>query len=302
MGRRGPQPQDLTGQKFGHLTVLEMIAGDSAHSASARCRCDCGNEVVVRIGNLKKGNSKSCGCRRNYCDGEPSAKTLKAFEARQVNRKKIRDNNGEIIGLRFGRLVVTGIAGRVGRRSEILYHCVCDCGKEKNIRRSSLLSGAESCGCLVVDTNREKSTRHGDSVKGSPNYRLYRIWAGMKERCQNKSFRDYYRYGGRGINVCKDWSEWECFRDWALSNGYEDSLTIERINNNGDYSPDNCMWIPLGAQQNNTRRTIHILYQGQTYTAAGFSRLTGLPYDFVRSWGHQGLDGDRILAKFATLQ
>ena len=147
--------------------------------------------------------------------------------------KKLPDLTGE----HFGRWTVIEYAGR-GNHGEVQYKCRCDCGTERVLRRTSLTSGnSKSCGCLSRDVAKERGTTHGDSKS-----RLYRIWAGIIQRCCNDRERyEWEKYGGRGINVCTEWHKYEAFRDWALSNGYSDELTIDRIDVNGDYCPNTGM-------------------------------------------------------------
>lgn len=107
--------------------------------------------------------------------------------------------------------------------------------------------------------------------------RLYRIWANMKNRCYNPNAENYRFYGGRGIGVCESWrNDYIAFRDWALSNGYEDRLTLDRIDNNGNYGPTNCRWETLINQCNNTRKNHRLTYQGETHTVAEWARIIGM--------------------------
>lgn len=113
--------------------------------------------------------------------------------------------------------------------------------------------------------------RHGESH--TP---LHNIWCGINKRCKH-----HKRYAGRGIRICEDWSIYENFRDWSLSNGYEDGLTIERIDVNGDYCPENCKWIPFGKQARNRTTTKWVEYEGKTMSLAEAAELAGLPYKEV---------------------
>lgn len=106
--------------------------------------------------------------------------------------------------------------------------------------------------------------------------RLYNIWVEMRARCERITKDSYARYGGRGIKVCSEWHEWDTFRAWALANGYQDELTIERIDVNGNYEPTNCKWIPRGEQARNRRTTCRLTFNGVTMSAAEWARHIGL--------------------------
>lgn len=185
--------------------------------------------------------------------------------------------DNERIGRRFGRLVVVGIRReRRGKRNEIIAQCRCDCGKEKDVLWCHLARGcAKSCGCL----RREFAANKGhNSVKhGGRRTRLYRIWIGMRGRCYNHHNTGYANYGGRGIEVCPEWrGDFAAFREWALSHGYADNLSIDRIDNDRGYSPDNCRWADALAQSNNLRTNHLLTAAGQTLSIAEWSRLTGI--------------------------
>lgn len=183
-------------------------------------------------------------------------------------------NLTDLTGSRFGRWTVLEYAGR-SKRGEVQYKCRCDCGTERVLRRTSLTSGnSKSCGCLSRDVAKERGTTHGDSKS-----RLYRIWAGIIQRCCNDRERyEWEKYGGRGITVCEEWHKYEAFRDWALSSGYSEDLTIDRINVNGDYCPDNCRWATVYEQNNNKRTSKYISFNGETGTIREFADRYGLAY------------------------
>lgn len=153
-------------------------------------------------------------------------------------------------GDRFGRFT---IVREVERRAKKRYFlCKCDCGQTREVRFVALRAGAiVSCGCARDERNRTGPITHGLSGSG-----IYSSWHCMKQRCQNPKKAEYRFYGGRGITICDEWQTFEEFRDWALANGYQKGLTIERINVNGNYEPSNCTWIPKSQQSANTRRSL----------------------------------------------
>lgn len=180
----------------------------------------------------------------------------------------------EMIGKKFGRLTVRKrvddyIAPSGGTHKN--YECICECGAVVNILKEHLTSGRQkSCGCLRKDNGIQK---HGE-IKT----RLYRIWGNMCNRCTNPNNPAWKNYGGRGISVCDEWKEYINFRDWAFANGYTPNLTIDRINNNGNYCPSNCRWADTYTQANNKRNNRVIEYHGQTKTLNEWSKYLGIPY------------------------
>lgn len=113
-------------------------------------------------------------------------------------------------------------------------------------------------------------------IHGMYGTRLNHIWANMRLRCNCKTNKNYPDYGGRGIKVCKEWDEFINFHKWAMSNGYDDSLSLDRIDVNGDYCPENCRWITMFAQQSNKRNNVFVEYKGEKHTVSEWSRITGI--------------------------
>ena len=126
----------------------------------------------------------------------------------------------------------------------IVWLCRCDCGNLTKVKSNNLLSGqVKSCGCLNKEIRIELNFKHGDAVYGKME-RLYIIWSSMKTRCLNSKDHSYKYYGGRNISICNEWIDsYSVFKHWALANGYDGNLTIDRINHKGNYEPDNCQWL-----------------------------------------------------------
>lgn len=148
-----------------------------------------------------------------------------------------------------------------GKRKETQYLCECKCGTKRIVKAYALKNGrSKSCGCLRAELARDKHIKHGKTGT-----RIYNIWRSMKKRCYIKSSKDYIRYGKRGILICSEWKEsFENFYNWAINNGYNDNLTIDRIDVNGNYEPSNCRWITMKEQQSNKRSNHLITYKGVT--------------------------------------
>lgn len=194
----------------------------------------------------------------------------------------------------FGRLTVLKRDAN-GKRGQPRWLCKCDCGNRTIVDASKLKSGhTKSCGCLVAETLSKCRTKHNGK-----HTRLYRIWCAMKERCSRKENVAYNSYGGRGIKVCDEWiHDFASFRDWATANGYSDQLSIDRIDPNGNYCPQNCRWESTKTQANNKRRNHSLTHNGKTMTLAQWAEETGINYSTLRSRiNREGLTLEEAITK-----
>ena len=243
---------DLTGQKHGRMTVLGF-AECRNNLAYWLARCDCGVEKIVPGARLRSGRVQSCGC---------------------LHREAITNQLIDLTGQKFGRLSVLQFVCHKQGSSHWLARC--DCGTEKIVAGNRLRSGGtKSCGCLGREMLRERATKHNGR-----HTRLYSIWSGMNTRCTNNNVASYANYGGRGIKICDEWQHsFAAFRDWALLNGYQSDLQLDRIDNDGPYTPLNCRWVSHKENANNTRRNRYITCpDGTRKTLARLAEETGINY------------------------
>lgn len=173
----------------------------------------------------------------------------------------------DLTGQKFGRLTV--IKRVENKNKQTYWLCRCECGNEKDVNAGNLKSGnVRSCGCLRHET----STKHG-----MRNSRIYEIWRGMKKRCFNKNYKHFNDYGGRGITVCDCWkNDFMSFYNWSMLNGYVDDLSIDRIDNNKGYFPENCRWATIKEQANNTRANRFLTYNGETKTMTKWCEILNM--------------------------
>lgn len=205
----------------------------------------------------------------------------------------------DISGQKFGKLTAIEFVG-VDANRNAQWRFKCDCGREIVASGSRVRNGhTKSCGCLQKERASEiiQNYNKGPSYKQPTRYthggsktRLYDIWVHMKLRCDNSNRDNYKYYGGRGIKVCKEWREdFSSFRDWALSHGYKDGLTIDRIDSNGNYEPDNCRWATVKEQQNNKRNNRMITIDGKTKTMAQWANEKGINYKSLANRIYHGM-------------
>lgn len=244
---------DLKGLRIQNIEVIEYVYTENHHNYW-KCKCDCGNEIIVGAQNLVRGFPKSCGC--------------------------VQKNNLE--GQRYGKLLVLE---RTNMRSygSVVYKCQCDCGNICYRTNRSLLANSGIMGCGCFDPKRKYTIK---------NNRLYKVWTGIKKRCNSNIPKDIRIYKSRGIKMCKEWdNDFSVFQKWALDNGYKEEIlpngknkwTIDRIDNNKGYSPDNCRWATNEEQCRNTRKNRNITINGQTKCLAEWLIIYNLPpYTFYK--------------------
>lgn len=244
----------LKGNVYSRLLVLEEEKIEGKHNSPKnvhwKCKCDCGNTVVVAGQSLTRGLTKSCGC----------------FHKEQTSKKNKIDLTGKV----FGRLaVIKESDNRKG--GGLCWECLCSCGETALVRSYSLQTGdTTSCGCFHREQTSKASKTHGKTFE-----RVYKSWTGMRSRCNDPNHNRFRNYGGRGIKVCDSWLN--SFEQFYLDMGDQPSgkHSLDRINTDGDYCKENCRWATSIQQQNNTTRNHHLKLKGVTRTVAEWGRVLG---------------------------
>lgn len=240
----------IIGCKFGKLTAIEYILIGTRHYY--RCGCECGGYKDVLKTNLLSGRVKSCGCMTR------------------------EDLTGNV----YGYLTVLRESSKRDSERRRLWECECECGNIVLKSTKSLKDGeCKSCGCKTTELRIASGNVIKHNMSGT---RLYRIWAEMKNRCSDSDTPAYKDYGGRGISVCSEWQEFEPFMKWASDSGYSDSLTIDRIDVNGNYCPSNCRWVNRIVQANNKRTSRYVEYRNEKHTISEWSKLMGINKATIR--------------------
>lgn len=265
---------DLTGEKYGYLTVLRRADEDYVCNCHGKpktewkwlCECDCGNIVSVVQHHLRNGHCTSCGCMNT-------------------------NNFIDMTGKRVGHLtVIARDFDRIINGERVVYwKCLCDCGFMTSAQGKELRNGhRSSCGCGI------NSRKHGMYKT-----RIYRIYRGMISRCTNENIDCYARYGGRGITVCEDWIDkdngFTNFYKWAMDNGYDDTLSIDRRDNDDGYYPSNCRWVDMKTQANNRRSNVKITYHGITKTATEWAEELGVHSETLLARHNKGWSDEDII-------
>lgn len=202
----------------------------------------------------------------------------------------------DITGMKFGKLTALYISGKTKSR-EYIWHCVCGCGNETDVRGSSLRSGnTKSCGCYNKECEKPDHKKHGMSKT-----RIYKIWKNMRQRCYCEKNISYYNYGAKGIRVCDEWNSdngFINFYNWSINNGYDENLTIDRIDCSGNYTSENCRWITNMEQQSNKTNNHYINYNGKTYTLSQLAREFNIKHQTLEKRLKRGWDlNDALLIK-----
>lgn len=202
---------------------------------------------------------------------------------------------GKVIDMtdkRIGSLVVIERNGV--QNGKAMWLCKCDCGNHKTVSGDNLRNGhTRSCGCLWEKAIRPTRIKHGKAQT-----RLYRTWCHFKDRCCNDKDKRYPRYGGRGIQVCEEWkNDFQAFYDWAMANGYKDHLTIDRIDNDGNYEPGNCRWVTNKTQSNNRQTNVLIEFEGKRQNIKQWSEELQMNYQTIYQRHRKGMAPEEILSK-----
>lgn len=239
-GRETNVEKALRIKHFGRYTVLER---SNKGSLWVVVECSCGTVKDIRASELISGATKSCGCLQ---------KELSAKRMSERYKGKYEDLTGRVFG-RLTALAFTGKSGGKDRKSTWL--CRCECGVEKSYDRTVLIAGTtQSCGCLQRELVAKRMTKHGYA-----NHPLYRTWSSMLDRCTNPKNPQYSNYGGRGISVCEEWSDpTKGIENFIKDMGDKPSEdhSIDRIDVDGNYEPQNCRWATTREQMLNTRKSL----------------------------------------------
>lgn len=209
----------------------------------------------------------------------------------------------DLTGQKFGRLTVVEHVNseQNTKNRSAKWLCLCECGNYKIVCSKSLKNGdTKSCGCYKKELNRQRMISR-NMTHGHSNERLHFVWRGIKKRCYNPNHVEYKNYGGRGIKLCKEWHDYSVFREWAYSNGYDENAergkcTIERIDNDKDYCPENCKFASMKEQANNKSSNRYISYNNKTQTVAQWADELNIRQETLRRRMQRGWSIERTLS------
>lgn len=188
------------------------------------------------------------------------------------------NKRNDLKGMKFGRWTVLCLDETPHKGKACYWVCQCECGTIRSVRGDGLVNGtSKSCGCLKREISAiNVSKNHKHKMSGT---RIYHEWQSMKDRCFNENNSRWSRYGGRGITVCDGWkNDFQTFYDWAIANGYQDDLTLDRIDNDGNYCPENCRWATQVEQGRNRRTNIEITIGNSTRTLTEWCEIFQIDY------------------------
>ena len=271
---------DYSGFVYGDIQVIKRAEGDLERCREVMlkkgrttdpvytCKCLlCGKIFNRNIYAIKGNKHKNCGCNTLQYD--------------------LRDK-------RFGKLIAKEPIGSNNHR-ELQWKCLCDCGNThittSNLLRKGITTQCRACSIKQIG---EKNKKHEVVSK-----RLYCCYTNIKTRCTNKKQDTYNRYINRGIDMCKEWKEsYLSFQEWAIKNGYSDNLTIDRIDNNGNYEPNNCRWVDRKVQSNNRKTNKILEYKEEKDTLSNWSNRLKIPYHYIQYRVKKGLTLEAIVDEF----
>lgn len=260
---------DLTGQKFGRLTAVSPVRVNN--NIRWKCICECGGTTITSSTKLKSGHTQSCGCLQ-----------------RERTSKSCRKDK---VGQKFGKLTVLERIDKMGERAK--YKCKCDCGNIVIVEGCNLSTGmTKSCGCIRKENTKMLKLSHGQCGT-----RLYKCWRNMINRCENPNNKGYKNYGNRGIKVCDEWHNFDEFYKWASSNGYKDTLTIERIDVNKGYYPNNCTWADNYTQARNRTDNVRLKFNGKEMILTDWAKEVGINYKTISDRLKRGWTVEEALTK-----
>lgn len=201
----------------------------------------------------------------------------------------------DLTGQQFRRLTAIKPNGK-DKHNNVRWLCQCTCGNTITTTGLSLVAGdTKSCGCLNMENLKSGNNRR---THGEQKTRLYRIWKRIRTRCSNPNTEDYQKwYGAKGIRVCPEWDDYIAFRNWALSNGYRDDLTIDRFDPEKDYCPENCRWATRTMQSRNRSHNVLLTHNGETHCISEWAEILGVKPQTLEQRYFRGWDTHRILTQ-----